>query len=179
MDLAKFLSENLSSILQAWREAIYATYPPQTAQLLRNKRDQFDNPVGFAIREGTEGLINELLKGGEAERFSPLLDRIVRVRAIQEFTPAQALSFVPALKQVVREQLDANRVTLDEPRMRELAELDREIDRMVLIAFNVYVQCREKLYQIRVDEFKARTYRLLQKADLLAEIPEWSGGGSA
>jgi hypothetical protein len=179
MNLGKFLSENLSSIVGAWRESIYASYPPQTASLLKNKKDQFDNPVGYAIREGTDGLVKELLKEGEIERFVPFLDRIIRVRAIQEFTPAQALSFVLALKQVIRDQLKAHRVVLDEDDARHLAELDQEIDRMGLLAFNVYVQCRERLFQIRLDEFKARTYRLLQKADLLAEIPDWHAGGSA
>jgi hypothetical protein len=47
--------------------------------------------------------------------------------------------------------------------------MEGKIDEMALISFNIYMECREKLYQLRVDEIKNRTARLLQRADFIWE----------
>ena len=39
--------------------------------------------------------------------------------------------------------------------IKEWAELDERIDRVVLLAFDVYAQCREKIHEIRLRETKA------------------------
>jgi hypothetical protein len=46
---------------------------------------------------------------------------------------------------------------------RELAELDGEIDRLALVAFDVYARCREILFNIRVDEVKRHVSGLLRR----------------
>ena len=55
----------------------------------------------------------------------------------------------------------------------DLLVLESKIDDLALIAFDVYMACREKLYSLSANEARNQVYRLLQKKGLMAEIPEW------
>ena len=171
MGLVEFLEEKRSIIVKQWFHLIADTYPAQTAEMMKKETNQFTNPVGYALRQGTEGLYGELLRGVESERTTGLLDRVIRIRAIQDFTPAQGVGFVFLLKRIIREQAQKadwkDRISTE-----DLLELESHIDNMALLAFNVYVQCREKLYEVRVNEVKNRTFRLLQLAGMTAEMEE-------
>ncbi|MHC1744236.1 MAG: RsbRD N-terminal domain-containing protein [Syntrophobacteraceae bacterium] len=171
MGLLEFLEERRSVIVKRWFHLIADTYPPQTAEMLKKQTNQFTNPVGYALRHGTEGLYGELLRGVEPEKTTGFLDKIIRIRAIQDFTPAQAVGFVFLLKRIIREEVQhkdwKDRISTD-----DLLELESHIDNMVLLGLNVYAQCREKLYEVRLTEVKNRTFRLLQLANLTAEMEE-------
>jgi len=41
---------------------------------------------------------------------------------------------------------------------------------MALISFDIYMKCREKIYELKTDELRRMTYRLLQKANLVREV---------
>ncbi|WP_309446485.1 RsbRD N-terminal domain-containing protein [Desulfosporosinus nitroreducens] len=97
------------------------------------------------------------------------MDDIIRVRAIQDFTPAQALNFVFFLKRVIREELEKE--IKQNKLYDELLEFESEIDELALYTFNIYVKCREQLYQLKTDELKRMTFSLLKKANLMSEIP--------
>lgn len=160
------------AILERWYEQILALYPPETARFFREEKDRFANPVGTTIYQGLEGLYEELLKGingGEInrERAGGHLDNIIRIRAIQDFSPSQALAFIFQLKRVIRQELAG---TLQEKSL-SLQELEDRLDNLALLAFDIYMQCREQLYDLRVKEFKNRTARLLQRANLSVNFP--------
>ena len=55
----------------------------------------------------------------------------------------------------------------------DLLVLESQIDDLALIAFDVYMKCREKIYALSANEARNQVYRLLQKKGLMAEIPEW------
>ena len=60
------------------------------------------------------------------------------------------------LKKAIREKLKEE---LQEARVvEELLEFESRIDEMALLAFDVYMQCREKIYQIRTREQRRRSY---------------------
>jgi len=44
------------------------------------------------------------------------------------------------------------------------------VDRLMMESFDVFVKCREDLYEVRLQEVKNRTFRLLQRAGILYEI---------
>ena len=171
MGLARFLEEKRSIIVKQWFHLIANTYPAQTAEMLKKETNQFTNPVGYALRQGTEGLYGELLRGVEPDGATKLLDRIIRIRAIQDFSPAQGVGFVFLLKRIIREEA-RKEDWKDRISTEDLLELESHIDNMALLAFNVYVECREKLYAVRLNEVKNRTFRLLQMAGLTAEMEE-------
>lgn len=168
MSLKNILSEKKDVLLASWFDRILDTYPPDTAKFLKNQKDRFANPVGQTIHEGIEGIFQELLDGGEIGKISAFLDALIRVRAIQEFTASQAVAFIFFLKGVIRDGIKDIPVT---PELaEEIVSLDSQIDSLALIAFDIFMQCREKLYDIRANEVKNMTYRLLQQAKLVIEV---------
>jgi hypothetical protein len=50
--------------------------------------------------------------------------------------------------------------------------LKKRIDAAALLAFDVYSQCRQQIYDIRVKEVRNEYGRLLERANLIKEIPE-------
>jgi hypothetical protein len=167
--LKNILAEKKPSILKRWFDHILDTYPAETASFLREKKNRFTNPVAHSVSEGIEGIFEDLFQGVDRDRVSVFLDNIVRVRAIQEFTPSQAVSFVFALKKIIREELASE--IRESGISDEVLLLENEIDSLGLLAFDIYMGCREKLYDIKANEMKNMTYRLLQQANLLCEQP--------
>jgi hypothetical protein len=165
--LKNILSEKKDDLLAAWFDRIIDTYPAETAKFLRNQKDRFANPVGQTIHEGIEGIFHELIHGGEIGRVTTFLDAIIRVRAIQEFTPSQAVSFIFFLKTVCRDGIKD--IPLSAELAEELATLESQIDSLALIAFDIFMQCREKLYDIKANEMRNMTYRLLKNANMVTE----------
>lgn len=164
--LMDLLIQKRKTLVERWFVSILDTYPEDTTKFLRTDPDRFTNPVRHRIREGVEGIIGELLKGGSPEALLPFLDNIVRIRAVQEFSPSAALGVVFSLKTVVREVLGKQ---AEEARMREaLRGFDARVDDLALQAFDVYTACREKVYELRIMEVKrqkAVALKLLERSD--------------
>jgi len=164
MPLITLLTQKKSTILGRWLTTIYESYPPETAIFLRKEKDRFDNPMGYRISQGLEGLYNALLQESDREQVLTFLDEIIRIRALQNFSPSQALAFIFLLKDVVRQEL------ADEIRKENLAEelldLESRIDGLALLGFDVYTKRRDKLLEIRIDEVKRRVSGLMRKAGI-------------
>ena len=54
----------------------------------------------------------------------------------------------------------------------ELFEFESKIDQLCLIAFDIYMQCREKVYLIRANETRNRTFKAFERAGLISEKAE-------
>jgi hypothetical protein len=167
MKLTDVLSEKKAAIGERWFESILETYPPDTQRFLKTHKEKFTNPVGSTVREAVEGILKELIArlGGQGSDFQEgrvpsYLDNIIRIRAVQGFTASRAVSFVLALKGVVRRELSRQEAA---EVSGQLADLDAMVDELMLMAFDVYMNCREKIYEIRANELSRRTFRLLQK----------------
>ena len=165
MNLDSILSENRSTIIKKWQEAIIQTYPKETQKFLKREKSQFANPVGLIITKDVEILFDELVKGEDTEKIFTSLDKIIRIRAVQDFKPSHAVGFVLQLKTILRE-------TLGNGYSDEQHILEDRVDATALLAFDVYSQCRQQIFDIRVNEVKNEVGRLLQRANLLKEIPE-------
>jgi hypothetical protein len=170
MSLKDLLHENRSTIVSQWFETVVGTYHEETRGSLRRQNAPFTNPVGFNTAQGLEGLFDGLLKGMMPSETSRFLDGIVRIRAVQDFAPSEALRFIFQLKDVVRKVLA--KAPQDPATANELAAFESAIDDLALFAFDLYMQCREKIYDIKAKEARNMTFRLLQKAQLITEIKE-------
>jgi RsbT co-antagonist protein rsbRD N-terminal domain len=166
MKIEKLLSEQKSAIIKKWFDAVVKTYPEDSSGFLGKQKDPFTNPVGHTIRHGIEGIFDELLGDLDYERVSPFLDEIIRVRAVQDFTPSQAVSFIFSLKRVIRDELLKRREGIP---WDELPALESRIDRLALFSFDIFVACREKLYEIKANELRNMTFRLLQRVNVMDE----------
>ena len=163
------LEKKKSAILKRWFTVIAESYPEETAKFLRSQRDPFANPVGRTIHKSTEDLFDELLTGPDHKNASAYLDPIIRIRAIQNFTPSSATEFIFSLKSVVRDVL---RKDIHEPRLeQEMVDFEARIDKLGLMAFDVYMKCKEKIYEIKANEFRNRFYSAFRRAGLISEVP--------
>jgi hypothetical protein len=87
----------------------------------------------------------------------------MKIRAVQQFTPSQAVGFVFRLREIVRAELGG--VAADPEVSVELAELDAQIDRIALAAFDTYVACREQVYELRINEVKRQVSWIVDKVN--------------
>jgi hypothetical protein len=172
MKLEDLLKQKASHIRKRWVELIIETYPPDSQRFFREQKDRFANPVGTTLSREVESLYHELLHGMDPEKVNSSLDEIVKIRAVQDFSPARAMSFVFLLKKVLREELDQE-IKQSPAAYEELLTLDSRLDEMALRGFDLYVKYKEKIYEIRAKEAKNQVSRLLQRAGLLCEIPSW------
>jgi hypothetical protein len=154
MRLQEALADREKEIVGKWVDLVLSSY--QSAAFFKTKKDQFANPVGANIKEGLRDIYQLLLAGAEPAALSTALDRIIRIRAVQEFTPSQAISFVFALKEIVRAELTKTNETLPP----ELGAFEAAVDRSALMAFDIYMACRERLFQIRIKELQNGTHIL-------------------
>lgn len=170
MRLNDLLLHNKAAIIKKWFALVIDTYPSDTAKFLKSQKDPFANPVGRTIFHGLETLFTELLEGINYKTITSSLDPIIRIRAIQNFSPSQAIGFIFFLKNVIRKSL--SKEILEEQITNELLLFESRIDELSLIAFNLYMQCREKIYELKANEMKNRTFRAFERAGLVSEIPE-------
>lgn len=167
MSLHSLLEKKRDAIVGRWIDYIVETYPAETAQFLKNKKDRFANPVGHAVQTETANLFDQLLNGIEPDKASGFLDNIVRIRALQDFSPSQALGFVFALKHVIRRELKGK---LSDPKLaEEFWGLENDIDRLALMSFEIYSSCREEIYQLKAKEVHSNAFMLFRQARLLVE----------
>jgi hypothetical protein len=168
------LEEREHTIVQRWEDAVFSVYPSDSAALFRAQQDPFSNPLGRSVREGTRGLFQTIRDGMDPEKLRAYLDQIVRIRAVQELTPSQALSFVFSLRSIVREVVPEAQA---EARYRkELLALDEKIDEVALAAFEIYASMREEVSRLRIAEVKRQVSWVMEKinrqGDGLEEVLE-------
>lgn len=169
-DLETILFEKRSAIIKRWRDLIIGSYPVDTQRFLKKEKDRFANPVGRTIADDVELLYDELVGGNDANKISSSLDNLIRIRAIQDFKPSQAIGFVLQFRKLVRDEILNMGWTAE--LLKELDAFEERIDDMARVAFDIYGECRRKLYELRVNENRRQTERLLRLSDLTLEIPE-------
>jgi len=150
--MVNFPDRDRDAIAQEWLRQTVATYPVQTAHFLLGEKDPFRNPMGHTLRKQLPVVAQELLGNMDREQLSQALESIVRIRAVQGFTAGQSVSFLFMLKGILRERWKQG----DQQRF---AAEDR-IDEAVLIAFDLYMKCRERIYEAMADEARRRTAQL-------------------
>ena len=156
MNLEKLLAKKRDRIVDKWINSIQESYPAETVEFFRHQRNRFANPIGASISETTGPLFDELLNGNNQQNMFSLLDKIIRIRAVQDFPPSGAVAVVFLLKKVIRDEM---RKDIDKDGLFEdLLEFESRIDYCVLLAFDVYMKCRETIWENKLDDFKKRPF---------------------
>jgi RsbT co-antagonist protein rsbRD N-terminal domain len=133
-------------IAEQWFAQTVESYPDMTAHFLATEKDPFRNPVGHALRNGMVALVQELLGEMQRNKIAPALDGIIRIRALQDVAPSEAVGFVFLLRPIL---LGSNPA--------RPAMLEARIDQLALIAFDHYMACREDLARVRANEAKRKS----------------------
>ena len=159
MWIIKLLEENETAIKQRWLDLIIDTYPADSRKFFKKQKNQFSNPVGHAI-SGTIGEIYEALLKGSLSNSPKNMEEFVKIRAIQEFSPAQAVGFILFLKQAIRGILEGTIQTKQQ--YEELLMIESEIDKLTLYIFDAYMNARESLFNIKIREIKYQSNSIIK-----------------
>ncbi len=170
MTLEKQLSEKRARIVRRWLDLTLETYPKDTQRFLKKRKDRFANPVGATLSDEIKKLYDGFIQGADVERISPILENIIKIRAIQDFTPSQAVAFVFLLKGIIRAEVDQE--IQDGLSSKEWFDFESRIDALALLAFDVYGKCREDIFHIRTNEVRNQYSRLLQRAGLVVDMTD-------
>ena len=122
---------------------MFATYPFETTGFIRTQRDRFANPVGHATRAAGE-LIYDAVTGRDVDldKVHAAVAELIRIRAVQDLKPEQAVGVLYLYKPVLRELLLADMLTA--------GDVQGCLDTLCLMAFNLYLADREQVYAERV-----------------------------
>ena len=170
MNVSEALKNNEEKILPLWIERTLDTYI--SSDFFKRSQDSFANPVGANIRAGLTKLFRLIIAGAEPNSLAEPLDQIIRIRAVQEFTPSQAVAPVLELKKVVRQVFSADKEYRELLAGPGLTAFDCDVDRAALKAFDLYMECREQLYKARIRELKSGSYILTDSTCASALIRE-------
>ena len=148
MNLETLLAPKKKAIIKKWIDQVLDSYG--SPEFFKKQKDRFANPIGATISDGLQDLYAVLLEERELGEAVGSLENIIKIRAVQDFTPSQSVSFVYLLKSIIREELakEKNREEIQ----ASLSEFEARIDKVALMAFDFYMDCRERLHQIRVNE---------------------------
>ena len=150
MELSTLLENNRPAILKKWLAEIFDTYPADTSRFLNNRQDRFANPVGHTITVNAGYILEGLVKGSDTRSLTACLEDIIRIRAVQDFTPSEAVSFMARLKTVITGQLktEINKYNL----LADWAEFETRIDSLTQCAYELHAEMKKRIDSIRTEE---------------------------
>jgi hypothetical protein len=148
------LSERKSELASKWLDQMLLMYPKSSASFLLSQQDQFQNPVGYRLKEGLAILFDWLIQPEEAVAAQPVLERLIKIQAVQDISSSRAVAFVFLLKRILRAELAEYAVYSPD----EFASIDFRIDEMALLAFDLFMKCREQIYEIKANESKRMAF---------------------
>ena len=150
MTLLDLLAEKKTIILERWLDRILEDYPPDTQAFFRENKGPYSNPIGFTLRRGMEGIIDQILRPLSVEEARAILEPVMKVRAVENLPPSQGARFIHPLREVLSEILGEEK---RKDRLgQEWIELDSRISRLALLAMNLYSECREMVNRLRIQE---------------------------
>jgi hypothetical protein len=168
--LDELIQSRKEAILRRWLDDALASYAKDAAAAFKKQKDRFANPVGASLREGTRGILDALTGGSGPEEANQPLEEIVKVRAVQEFSPSEAVGFVFGLKAAVRAELGEE---VEDRRLApQWAEFQGRVDRTALAAFDIFVKFRERVCDLRVAEVKRRVSWIVDQFNRRGLSPE-------
>jgi hypothetical protein len=161
--LESLLAKRRVALEKRWLDAVLDTYPAEAARSMKRQQDRFANPAGHLVSDGIPILCDALQHGVVRENVEPPLEKILKLRALQDFTPSQAVQFLFVVKRLARETLAADVAAVDAAAVWDA--FDTRVDALALVAFDVYMRCRERVYEVRYNQLKKMNYTMLERAN--------------
>jgi len=132
--------------------------------------DPIENPFLCAARSDLRRIVEILLSDAPVDASTVIPEDLVRLRAVQDISAAEAVSHMFVLKDIVRERLSAD------PGYEQLMQ---RLDFLALHTFNAYARCREALYQLRLQQIMqygaAETFACSGGKDTLVQLRTGAG----
>lgn len=161
MTIVKALEKDKKRICERWIKLVIENYPADSSKFLSVGNSRFSNPIGHIIQENIPIIFDEILKGEPTDDLKSGLEAIVRLRAVQEFSASQSVGFVFQLKTIVRESFKD--IAGKSGNMSDLLEFESMIDGTALIAFDIYMEMKKKIYEIKSNEQKKTFSKMVER----------------
>ncbi len=163
MSLKIKCQEDRQELCEKWLNDFFTHYGIDAQGVSRTIDDQFMNPVGYVVRSATKLLFSAVIgEEIDKEAIQKKVYELMRIQAIQQLSPAQAhLPFI-ALKEHLQTFLMKD--LKDKDSFFEFKAMLDRIDTLMLMAFDVYVQDKEVLFRVRIQELKNAQAQILRFA---------------
>ena len=148
----KLIQENREKILDRWIEKGLSIFSEKIGR---------STPIGESLSEGLSIMLDGIEENSKS--FMAAVNQIARILAVQPLPPSKALSLFLELKTILYETAPK------ESKNNALRQSDRDafqtrIEQITLVAFDCYMENREKIYQLKVEESKRQAFMLLRRA---------------
>lgn len=163
MTLNQRFQQRWQAVAEAWLAKMLAALPESSRRFIATESDPFANPAGATLRRETRRICEGLARGDPPELSDGAMHEIIESRCLQGASAGETVSFVFLLKEILRTELRLPAATHE-----AWCELDRRVDALALAAFDAYANCRERLYNLRVNELKRSVYSLRRASQLHA-----------
>ncbi len=173
MNAEEALTARRDQAIQKWTDAVFALYPFETTGFIRTKKDRFANPVGHVTRQAATALFDAVSgRDMPVESIQAALGDMIRIRAVQDMRPEQVIGVLFLFKPILRELFLVD--MLAEGRLDTYLEMESRLDSLVLMACNMYLEDRERVYAERVAEQRrqnASVRRWAARHGMILETP--------
>ena len=150
---ANFLEVNKGALLEQWLDCALALFP---------EKMEYSTPVAMMLSRSLEAILSGLGESGKGCQQD--LDDVTRILAVQSIPPSKALSIFFELKLILRSIMMKTSVA-ERLSGEALEACFARLDSLTLEAFDSYMQHREKLYQLKVEEGRRRMFMALRGAE--------------
>lgn len=169
MELFTYLKENKNKILKLWLNSFWERFGKGSA-FFKKEVDHFTNPFAYHIEEAFREILQAVLEEFSWDRVDPSLEKIAQIRAVQEVIPSIAGVFLIDLKKILRDNYGDKILT--NYGVSALLELEDRINSLFFRFMDFYLKHRERMYEIKIEEWKRNHYLLLKRAGLILEDTE-------
>ncbi len=161
--LEKYFASKKVSICQRWLQLILQSQPAKDCVSVRRDKDRFNDPIGFTLERELPALYEKIVLLNDVEAAHKSLENVIKIRAVQDLTPAQVINFIFLLKEtVISELMELN---ISPYTSREVINFNDAIEKCVLLAINIYFTCREDIHELTIAEIKAERDKAILMLD--------------
>lgn len=148
----RYMASHRNEILLAMTQGLYEPYSPEAVTSFRRKVDPFENPIGSTFGRSASIIADGIASGMPPKAFRQTFDDMIRIRAVQGISPSEVMSFLFAVRKAL------NSVTAgsgdDYLSVSDLAEINQWIDGAIALCMDIYMECRENIFNLKVMEIK-------------------------
>lgn len=174
MTLAEVLEQKRSLIQAMWTEAVIVSYPSESAKFIVENKNKFTNPLGYTLENSINTICCNYLDTANVRECEQAIEALIRLRAVQDFTPSKAIGIMFDFKAIVLSEI--RDMVESKDKFNEYLSIEKQIDRMTEYALNFYIECRERVNEIKANEvrqgFERMIIRLNSKYKKLEESEE-------
>ena len=152
--LSALLEEHKGTLVAKWLQEMLRTYPEPSVGFLSQEVDPFQNPVGHTLKEGLPILFDGIVQPMAASKMQPVLDSIIRIRAVQDTSASTAVAFIFLIKRIIRAEFPTECTRFAD----EFAALEVRIDEMALLTFDLFMKCRDQILELKQNESRRMSF---------------------